>query len=1628
MNHVYRLKRSGRTQQLQPVPETARAAGKGKRTGKTLAQTVTATLASVALGGMATLAHAQQAPPAANQLPQGGVVTRGSAHIVTSTSGSTALMSVNQSSQRAVIDWASFNVGSQAKVQFNQPSSSAVTLNNILGHNASQIYGQISANGQVFLSNPNGVYFSPTAQVNVGGLVATTGKANADEFMAGKVTFNRDGSIGSVVNEGRLSAAAGGYIALLAPEVRNQGVVIAQAGSVALASGEAITLNFNHTGTGLAGITTTPQAIAALVENRSAVVTEGGQIILSAHALASLQGAVVKNSGQLSATSLSTQGGKIVLMGDSIALTGTSQIQASGATGGGTVLVGGDWQGSGDTRQATQVTMAQGASIEANATGQGDGGKVVLWSDIHKPNSITAVHGVIKAEGGPQGGNGGKVETSAHHLDIGGARVSTEAPQGHTGEWLLDPYNITINDAGPTSNITSTSTSYTANNDSSVIQISSLVSALVANNVTIATGAGGGQNGDITIANPLSWTGLKTLTLNAAGSIVLDANVSWTNTVNTMTWSAGTGGLAGTGNITMPGSGNGTGFSITQGGNSTYAGVISGAGDFTKNGNGTLILTGTNTYTGDGNTATAATNVGLGGTLQVGNGGSSGALGSGWIKNLGTLAFNRSDTSTISQAMQYTVVSPAVTSTGLMKIVAGTWQMNASDRLSPKSVVEISSGAVLDLKSYTNSVGGLTGSGTVTSTAPTGVLQFANAVDTRSEFSGQITGSMRVVMGGLGTQALSGVNTYSGTNPPFSPPTVINYGTLEVSNSSALGAGDVQLNAFSGLVGTLAINGVSLSNNVATLNAPGTNVIKSISTTNASTLSGTISATGKPMTFSTAADSKLVLSGTLNAGTMQEKFTPASGGEVQITGPITSFAGSTLTLDGPGKLTLAGNNSAGNFALQYAANNTGTIRLASDTALGLSTIGVTVPEGATLELGKLDGSNLTIGNKPLTLASSTTASGGGQIVNLAGANVWAGDVTLNNNSEVTVNANSALNLSSTGSTVATSSQTYFDLNGNLTFGRLTGGSDASYVSAGSGVLSTNTLYGLGSVSGLYVRLNTSTGVFGSVYGDAPVYSLGFYTAVSGGNLVVLSATDYSGYNAATTFSGMPSNTSIVGTYSVTYTSGVSISNANYRLMGAGSSVNWSISPKTLSLDIPGASRVYDGTAAISPTGSVTLLGVINGDSVSFGGTLTGFVDKNVGANKLVVYSGTALTGAAASNYTLPVTPNSNTEISAKALTISGLSSDNKTYDGTTTAVVHGSAALQSSIAAGTGSSNDGLAYTSDAVSLSGTPVGTFNNKNVATASTVSFSGLGLTGGDALNYTLTPHADASHTISAQALTISGITAQNKIYDGNTVATLNSANVVKTGLVAGDVVSVSATGTFADANVGVGKSVYLLFSHGGADVGNYTITDQIVATADISAPLTTTAVVPTQAIFPTLPVVRDPVLDWPNRVLFASSQSRMSTTSGPSLGIESVSVNDFSASQTSGDAVTASSGWGDLTSMAVWPGNMQISLVTAPSAQTQGLISVVLPKGSLQVDSQIVISMGEQLEKFASGVPAGDVTVSLPNNLPLPSWIKYSAGENAFILKAVPSGALPMMVAMTFKELRFLVRISESGSVN
>ncbi|MCA9469022.1 MAG: filamentous hemagglutinin N-terminal domain-containing protein, partial [Nitrospira sp.] len=270
--------------------------------------------------------------PAPTQLPTGGQVVGGQASI----SQQSAVMTIQQQTNRAAIDWQSFDIGSQARVTFQQPSLNSVALNRVQGGNPSQIFGQLQANGQVFLSNPHGIVFGPSAHVEVGGLVATTHSLSLEDFMAGRDRFTREGATGTVVNEGELKAALGGYIALLAPEVRNEGVIVADMGTVALAAGEAYELHFDQ-GRQLTTLIVEPATIETLVDNQQAILAPGGLIILSAHAADQLQGSVVKNDGIVNANSLVTRGGRIVLEGENLTQQGI--LTAAGDTDGGEITL-----------------------------------------------------------------------------------------------------------------------------------------------------------------------------------------------------------------------------------------------------------------------------------------------------------------------------------------------------------------------------------------------------------------------------------------------------------------------------------------------------------------------------------------------------------------------------------------------------------------------------------------------------------------------------------------------------------------------------------------------------------------------------------------------------------------------------------------------------------------------------------------------------------------------------------------------------------------------------------------------------------------------------------------------------------------------------------------------------------------------------------------------------------------------------------------------------------------------------------------------------------------------------------------------------------------------------------------
>ncbi|HEY9035528.1 MAG TPA: filamentous hemagglutinin N-terminal domain-containing protein [Pseudomonadales bacterium] len=261
-------------------------------------------------------------------LPTGGSVSAGSASI--GTAG--AAMTINQASQRAVIRWNSFSIGSDASVTFNQPNSASITLNRVLGNDLSRIDGQLNANGQVFITNPNGVLFGAGSQVNVGGLVASTLDMDEAGFMAGNYVLAGQ-SPNAVISEGDLTGA---NVALVGARVINEGNITASGGSVQLLAGERITLGFDGDGLLLASVDV--KTLAALVHNGGVIDVGNGRLLMTTGASEALGMTLVNNSGVVRATSLSGEGGEIVLAGDAVVSTGT--LDASGTTPGSVSLTG----------------------------------------------------------------------------------------------------------------------------------------------------------------------------------------------------------------------------------------------------------------------------------------------------------------------------------------------------------------------------------------------------------------------------------------------------------------------------------------------------------------------------------------------------------------------------------------------------------------------------------------------------------------------------------------------------------------------------------------------------------------------------------------------------------------------------------------------------------------------------------------------------------------------------------------------------------------------------------------------------------------------------------------------------------------------------------------------------------------------------------------------------------------------------------------------------------------------------------------------------------------------------------------------------------------------------------------
>ncbi|WP_114857042.1 filamentous hemagglutinin N-terminal domain-containing protein [Azospirillum brasilense] len=407
--------------------------------------------------------------------PLEGTVTAGAATIQSSTPKS---MEILQSTDKAIINWKSFSIDAGEKVTFQQPSASSVTLNRVTGADPSKIMGSLSANGTVMLVNPNGVVIGAGAKVDVGGLVATTANISDANFMAGKYQFDQASAKPNamVVNEGDITVKDSGLAALVAPHVRNSGVIRAKLGKVALGGAETFTLDFH--GDGLISFDASSavktvakdadgKPVAALVVNSGEIAAEGGSVTLSARAVKGVIDNVINTNGVIKATSVGSANGKIVLSGGdngkvtiggtvdasgrgagqtggTVVATGAeivvkknTRVDASGSKGGGEVAIGSQTGRSGTW--SDKVTVEAGATLSADAVTSGKGGSVTVLSQ-----KSTKHAGKISARGGAEGGDGGFAEVSSHKDITLTGSVDLTAPKGAAGTFLLDPESLRI--------------------------------------------------------------------------------------------------------------------------------------------------------------------------------------------------------------------------------------------------------------------------------------------------------------------------------------------------------------------------------------------------------------------------------------------------------------------------------------------------------------------------------------------------------------------------------------------------------------------------------------------------------------------------------------------------------------------------------------------------------------------------------------------------------------------------------------------------------------------------------------------------------------------------------------------------------------------------------------------------------------------------------------------------------------------------------------------------------------------------------------------------------------------------------------------------------------------------------
>lgn len=546
MNHIYRSIWNEHTASFVAVSENAKGGDKKASASASIATGAGFALKALAAALLLAFGSTSYA------LPAGDTVVAGSA-TVTSSNGS---MTVKQASQNAVLNWQSFNIGAAEAVRFEQPNSSSVTLNRVIGADPSSILGSLSANGKVFLVNPNGILFGKGASVNVAGLVASTLNISDSDFMAGNYKFA--GAGGGILNQGSIHAD-GGYVALLGANVSNEGIINARLGSIALAAGNAITLDV--VGDGLLNVAVNEGAVHALVQNGGMIQADGGQVLMTAQAAGNLLQTAVNNTGVIQAQTIENHDGVIKLLGDmqsgTVNVGGT--LDASAPTGGdggfidtsaATVNVAGD----------TKVTTAAAQGLTGSwlidptdytiaATG-GDITGATLSANLAS-TSIT----IQSISGGTSGV--GDININDEVSWYGGNKLTLNAQNN-----INIRSNMSVNGQG-TLALEFGQGALAADNTSDIITMGGVVNLFALANFTTKQGSDGAAKSYVVINNLGTESGNKGLkAMNGNKNYVLGANI---NASATSGWNGGAGFLP-IGDSTTPYTGtfNGLGHTISN--------------------------------------------------------------------------------------------------------------------------------------------------------------------------------------------------------------------------------------------------------------------------------------------------------------------------------------------------------------------------------------------------------------------------------------------------------------------------------------------------------------------------------------------------------------------------------------------------------------------------------------------------------------------------------------------------------------------------------------------------------------------------------------------------------------------------------------------------------------------------------------------------------------------------------------------------------------------------------------------------------------------------------------------------------------------------------------------------------